>query len=321
MNEYFMLFHHIVKKYSYKNQLGIGKHRNMVFKQKDFYFDLFSPINNSENIEESQISKWINGKEAVPDNIAKHIIDDSENSKKIFEQIFHTFYNDSLFILEKEYYLKQELEQLLDKLAPSLFIFSVEDDLETILATALISVLKYDYALKCTKLESSLESKLAASAEQCKTENTAFKTPYILNVLLENRKSLLWTALNIASPRKKWNQLQGGGNIFGALIHNYVRHPNHKHSYEEVNLDTHPLLNIARVLAFLDNAPSADEFYLCYALRFFSSSSINQMKPYAGKRWETEETWKAFLMECRKHLKDSSDLYNITQSNRPYRNK
>lgn len=323
MNEYFIQFHKKVKTFGNTVKQGGDGNEYKIFNQRDFYDALFGEQKTSKakegGISENMVAHWL-GKEPrwhIPDWIVKPVIADPEEYKEKYKKVFSDFCMDMLFQSEEmENKLKKELQNLLESWEPKLSIYlpKNESGLEDILATTLVTALIYDYAVRKTLLDDTLKIKLEAEVQRCAENNFAFKTPHILSALLENERSLLCFALNKVCPEKEYNNVQGGGNIFRYLIYNYIKAGHHNNPYTPVNLDTERLLVIAKILAFRKNEPVVNKFYICCALRLFSSNSISQMKAFAGKKWDSYETWENFLRECQRELTASTDLYIFNEN-------
>lgn len=310
MNNYFRLFHEKIKAFSNR----VLKADMMVFNQEEFYSDLFKIQaekhgGKDKSISNAQICHWLSEKEYVPEWIAVDSVNDHEGLKDDYACAFRDYIQRGLFQTDEiEKTLKNKMLDLLNDWSPELFEFSEECDLADVLAMTLVTALTFDFTLRKNTLDPVLYDKLCDKVSFCKKHNFAFKTPYILSVLLEDKSSLLWRALNRISAESE-TEGPGGGDIFGGRIHNYIKSMNHRDTYEEVNLDTEKLLVIARVLSYQEGKCLADEFDLCCALRHFQSSSIKQMQPFTGIWWRDCDSWRQFLKKCQKEAPKTSDLY------------
>lgn len=333
MNDYLILFHNTVKASANKVNKADAVEKHLVFSQEDLYNRLFAWQSETYGtgdikISGAQISRWLNGKEAVPEWIAVNSVADREECRDQYGRVFREYVEKWLFqSSEKEARLMEELLNLLEEWRPRLFdgdgsgkgeagvgsgggeAAAESGDLADILAMALTTALAFDYSLRKNTLSPPLSEKLQKNVDFCRDHNFAFKTPYILAVLLENSGSLLWRALNKASADSRTKGLVGGGDIFGGLIRNYRECLQHGDAYEEVDLDKEKLLVAARALSYQEGKCYGDEFDLCCSLWHFQSGAISQMQPFAGKWWSSYETWKQLLTDCQKNSPETSDLY------------
>lgn len=320
MNHYFKLFHETMKVFAYKARGTNEDIGNMVFRQKTIYNSLFywqaEECGAEKKVwDDIQISRWVTGKEVVPQWIVSHIISDRLYCIDKYSAIFKKFTNDGLFQSgEIEAQLTANLLELLND-------WQLVDDypnkceLWEALAITFTAALIFDYALSKNKLDTKLNSKLQTVIELCKTNNAEFKTPHIISVLMEDNQSLLWRTLNAISPNE-WKDEHKFGNKFGAGILNYRNSEEHSNPYKEVELDKEKLLVLARVLSFLNGKFITDEFDVCYAIRRFHSKSLAQLESIMGEceYWKDDNKWCTKLLESQKPHTSSLYFPNDSQN-------
>ena len=310
MNRYFILLHKKIVEFASTTR-GLGDMGQfMSFTQAEFYRSLFSwqaeisdVKSKAQGLDDSQISRWLNGKEAIPEWIASLAVHNIERCYQEYIKIFSSFIDRSLFqsqIIEEQ--LQSCILSLLNNWNFAFLGMSETRDLQEILAIALTTALIADFSLKTNQLDSELQSKLLKTVQLCKEHNVAFKTPYILSVIMEDNESLLWRTLNSISP--------GEGNRFGEGVLHYRNSTKHSNSYEEVYLDQETLLVQARILSCAFGKQVTDELDLCYALQSFHSATTTTLQSIVGEYWEhpglidltknTKDKWRQKLEDCQK---------------------
>lgn len=312
-NKYFVIFNKTMKKYVNNSEKVNEKENNKVkkrFSQYELYNKLFTihlkeTSKEDKGISEAQISKWVNGKEAIPNLILSHVFHDTMECRCHYSRTFEKYVDEiNVFkSMEAEKKLAEEMCQLKMDWGIDLFLVIQDNNLWDILADILATALICDYALHTVDLEIGLKQYLLEMVKFCKGKNTAFKTPFLLSALFQTNHSLLWYTFN-----KLEKDL---GAKWASLIKKYVN-SEHSQTFEEINLNEINLLNYARIHSCLNNKTEMDELELCCVIINYpgSSNTLKQLKNVLYKHgYNDYENWRKLLLQNAKELNETSINY------------
>lgn len=294
MGKYFVMYHEMISPY-------ISKISN-----ENFYSTLFSWAYEGEItlINKGQVGKWIKGTTELPNKILNQVINDIDGATVQYEIMLDKIINDSIndegLISEDS---KSMLEKTMEKMLsvfPLLPEFKNEASFCKPSTKAFVSALIYD-AIERNKiwLDPSIEGEIENKLEECKDNNIAFRTIYIIDILLNEPNKLLKRMLEKTKT--------GLSNEWKEKINEYKSKKNHG-IYTEISLDKQELLLCAKVLTHSDRRGNpgrsliVGEFDICRAIvRCKNSTTITKLKADLQEN-ATLKAWDALAEECQKEM-------------------
>ena len=274
------------------------------------YNDLFSwsyPDNGDGfRINIGQIGRWISGDEDLPQHLLQPAMNDIDTTIELYDNIFRKMiYQNSELTSTTIDLINESMFQLLKTYPVSLFC--ITDMPYKLVSYAFVTALVYDALSKedmC--IETRIRREIRNCIRQCKESNKEFTSPYLLNILLDDRHLLLMNALNTLRS--------GLGDEWKEKIRAYVTKPDHK-AFIDTSLNNQELLFYAKLLAFsnhranLNRPVTATEVEICRAIvRCRNTKTVLKLQSEIRKYVEDNNAWDDLVENCRQKAEQTTTL-------------